>query len=83
MIGTIVPLRLKRDETSALADLDTAAATLLAEGRSTTLSAARFDAILDGMAGRLDADLVRALRPGAVISDAVSCEQRLASAGHV
>ena len=46
MTGTIIPLRLKRDETSALAGFDAAAADLLAEGRAPTLSAAHLDAIL-------------------------------------
>ncbi|MCJ2084868.1 hypothetical protein MKK88_02520 [Methylobacterium sp. E-005] len=46
MTGTIIPLRLKRDETSALARFDATAADLLAEGRAPTLSAAQLDAIL-------------------------------------
>lgn len=46
MMGMVIPLRLKRDETSALAGFDVAAAELLAEGRAPTLSMAQFDAIL-------------------------------------
>ncbi|MCJ2016935.1 hypothetical protein MKK84_05760 [Methylobacterium sp. E-065] len=46
MTATVIPLRLKRDETSALAGFDAAAADLLAEGRAPTLSSAQLDAIL-------------------------------------
>ena len=46
MTGTIIPLRLMRDEPSALASFDAAATELLAEGRAPTLSAAQLDAIL-------------------------------------
>ncbi|WP_091721964.1 hypothetical protein [Methylobacterium phyllostachyos] len=46
MMGTIIPLRLKRYETSTLASFDAAAAELLAEGRAPTLPSAQLDAIL-------------------------------------
>ena len=46
MTETIIPLRLKRDEASALAGFDVLAAELLAEGQAPNLSAARLDAIL-------------------------------------
>lgn len=46
MTGATIPLRLKRDQTSALADFDTLATELLAEGQAPNLSAARLDAIL-------------------------------------
>ncbi|SFM56372.1 hypothetical protein [Methylobacterium pseudosasicola] len=46
MTGAIIPLRLKRDQTSALAGFDVLAAELLVEGKAPNLSAARLDAIL-------------------------------------
>ena len=46
MTGTIIPLRSKDEETSALAHFDVLAAELLTEGRAASLSAARLDAIL-------------------------------------
>jgi uncharacterized protein involved in exopolysaccharide biosynthesis len=52
MTGTIIPLRLKRDEASALASFDTLATELLAEGRAPNLSVARFDAILTKLRGQ-------------------------------
>ena len=52
MTGTIIPLRLKRDETSALASFGTLATELLAEGRAPNLLVARFDAILKKLRGQ-------------------------------
>jgi len=46
MTGTIIPLRSKDEETSALAHFDVLAAELLTEGRAASLSAAWLDAIL-------------------------------------
>lgn len=46
MTNPIIPFRRKSDEASALAAFDVIAAELLAEGRATSLSAARLDAIL-------------------------------------
>jgi len=52
MTGTIIPLRLKRNEASALAGFDTLAIELLAEGQAPNLSAARLDAILGKLRGQ-------------------------------
>lgn len=46
MTGTIIPLRAKDEETSALARFDVLAAELLTDGRAESLSAARLDVIL-------------------------------------
>jgi hypothetical protein len=46
MTNPIIPFRRKSDETTALASFDVIAAELLAEGRATSLSAARLGAIL-------------------------------------
>lgn len=52
MTGAIIPLRLKRDEATALADFDTLAAELIAEGQAPNLSVARLDAILGKLRGQ-------------------------------
>ncbi|TXN01086.1 hypothetical protein FV242_19680 [Methylobacterium sp. WL64] len=52
MTGTIVPLRLKRDEASALIRFDAAAVELLVEGQASNLSVARLDAILALLRGQ-------------------------------
>jgi hypothetical protein len=52
MTGTIIPLRLKRDEASTLAGFDMLATELLAEGQAPNLSAARLEAILGKLRGQ-------------------------------
>ncbi|MCJ2055413.1 hypothetical protein MKL09_02475 [Methylobacterium sp. J-048] len=52
MTGTIIPLRLKHDEASALADFDVLAAELLIEGQAPNLLVARFGAILTKLRGQ-------------------------------
>ncbi|MCJ2124785.1 hypothetical protein [Methylobacterium sp. J-077] len=52
MTGAIIPLRLKRDQASALAGFDALAAELLVEGQAPNLSVARLDAILGKLRGQ-------------------------------
>lgn len=78
MTGAIIPLRLKRDGTSALAGFDAVAAELLAEGRAPTLSAAQIDAILMKLQGQraeltaILADLVTRTSSGDTRIDAIN-----------
>lgn len=61
MTGTIIPLRHKGEEASALAGFDMIAAEMLTEGRAVSLSAARTDVILTRLrAQRTELTAVRA-----------------------